>query len=140
MRAFTQALALIAALLHPPTPAPRLVLTGPVAVGKVFYYERGVFALVARNRGMSLRADLTCYASTPDPARLGQIVRLRIEDGPVERCLVLDYSNPRDLPAQRRKGLVAEVNWATAQKYRLLRADGKAPVVVLGFEWGGMAR
>lgn len=110
--------------------------------GTAFHYHAGVFRAVAARRGMRLDPTAAGYASTPscalvDPARPWW-VRVRWADGTGAWLQIVDCSNPRDLPAQRRKHLVLEVNAALAQARGWYAYDGwggagHAPVTILGY-------
>ena len=131
MTALAAALALLSALGR------------PVAVGNAYHYRPGLFAEVAANRHMPLAwGRVDGFASTPSPAYVDAahpwVVVVRWPDRTTERLQVVDYSNPRDLAAQRRKGLVVEVDAATASRhhfnaYTTPPGAGHARVLVLGY-------
>ncbi|HUS17348.1 MAG TPA: hypothetical protein VM536_20320 [Chloroflexia bacterium] len=111
--------------------------------GRVYYYEPGVFAHVARVRGMDLAwGQVDGFASTPYcrlvDARRPWVVTARIDGGPVERFQIVDCSAPRDRAHHQAEGLVLEVDYTTALRHlgkgrTRLRLDGKAPVTILGY-------
>src|SRR5215204_1558606 len=99
--------------------------TGAMApVGTAFHYERiGALARVAAIRGMPIAwGRIDGLASLPDcryvDARRPYFVRARFWRGrgwgPWETFQVTDCSHPRDLPMQRRRGLVIEIDYRAA--------------------------
>ena len=111
--------------------------------GRAYYYDPGMFAQVARNRGMRLAWNaVDGFASTRDCAKVDVrrpwVVWAQIDGGPIESYQIVDCSAPRDVARHRRIGLVLEVDYATAARQRLqgrprLRLDGKAPAAILGY-------
>ena len=129
MSALAAALALLSALLP------------PVASGNAFHYERpGALARVAAVRHMPVAWNrVTGLASVPDCGRVDVtrpwLVVARWQDGSTSTLQVTDCSDPADLPAQRRKGLVLEVDAGTARSHGWYwpPGPGKAPVMILGY-------
>jgi hypothetical protein len=95
--------------------AVQLAAVGPLATGTAFHYRAGTFREVAANRGIALRSDVLGYASVPDCSHIGQLVLARV-GREVGWWQVLDCSHPRDLPMQRARGLVIEVNYDAAER------------------------
>jgi len=102
-------------------------------VGVAFHYERaGALARVAAIRGEAIAWDrIDGLASHPDcgyidPAR-PYFVRARFWRGsgwgPWEVYQLVDCSDPRHLPMQRRRGLILEIDYRAAQRN--------------GFAWNG---
>lgn len=101
----------------------------PVVSGTAFHYHSGVFAQVARARGMTLDWGANGYASVPsckyvDP-RHPWYVSATVAGRPV-RLQILDCSNPRDLPRQRARGLVLETDWWLAHQQGWATYSGDA--------------
>ncbi len=101
----------------------------PSKVGIAKHYSAGMFARVARNRGMQMRSDVAGYAAVTDCSMIGKVVAASINGGRVERFQVLDCSAPKDRPRHIREGLVIEVDYATAKRRGFL-GEGKAPAKV----------
>jgi hypothetical protein len=86
------------------------------------HYYPGLFATVARNRGMTLRKDVDGYASRPSCSELGRVVEARIRNprtgvwGPWKRYQIVDCSARKHLAYQRSIGLILEVDYASAAK------------------------
>jgi hypothetical protein len=93
------------------------------------FYSPGVFREVAAHRKMAMRHDVDGYASVPSCGWIGQLVRARLNGGPVETYHVLDCSSPGDLPAHLRAGLVIEVDYRSAVRNGFAR-EGHAQAVV----------
>jgi hypothetical protein len=74
------------------------------------HYYPGLFATVARNRGMTLRKDVDGYASRPSCSELGRVVEARIRNprtgvwGPWKRYQIVEWAAGQPRPDQRRHG------------------------------------
>lgn len=96
--------------------------TAKVERGIAMHYYPGLFATVARNRGMTLRKDVDGYASRQSCAELGRVVEARIRNprtgawGPWKRYQIVDCSARKHLAYQRSIGLILEVDYASAAK------------------------
>jgi hypothetical protein len=96
--------------------------TAPVERGIAMHYYPGLFATVARNRGMTLRKDVDGYASRQNCSELGRVVQARIRNpwtgawGPWKRYQIVDCSARKHLAYQRKIGLILEVDYASAAK------------------------
>lgn len=96
--------------------------TIPVERGIAMHYYPGLFATVARNRGMALRKDVDGYASRQNCGELGRVVQARIRNpwtgawGPWRRYQIVDCSARKHLAYQRRIGLILEVDYSSAVK------------------------
>ena len=142
MGAFARALALIAALLHPPAPTPRLALTGAVRTGVALHYHPypdpygRSMRQVAAVRGMRLDPTVDGYAATADCGAIGRTL-LAVIAGRRVRLQQIDCSDPRDLRHQLTLRDVVEVDWslAHAQGWATYGGGGlgRAPATVLGF-------
>ena len=106
-----------------------LSASGGTVSGTAKYYRAGMFAQVAANRGMILRADVAGYASVPSCAWLGSVIQARVNGGAWERYQVVDCSAPKDRARHIRQGLVLEVDYASARRNGFV-SKGKAPAVV----------
>lgn len=94
------------------------------------YYAPGVFAQVARNRGIKMRGDVDGYCAVIDCSMIEQVIPARINSGNWERYQVLDCSHPKDAPRHRRDGLVIEVDYSSAVRNGFVK-QGKAPAEVI---------
>jgi hypothetical protein len=96
--------------------------TAQVEHGIAMHYYPGLFATVARNRGMTLRKDVDGYASRQSCSELGRVVQARIRNpwtgawGPWKRYQIVDCSARKHLVYQRSIGLILEVDYASAAK------------------------
>jgi hypothetical protein len=97
--------------------------------GHAVYYSPGVFAVVARNRGMKLREDVDGYAAVIDCTQIGRVIKARVNGGDLERYQVLDCSAPQDRARHQRIGLVIEVDYQSAVRNDFARR-GRAPAQV----------
>src|SRR3954452_24024772 len=85
---------LLSAFVSAPTAPP----SPPPEQGIAKYYSQGVFREVAARRNMVMRRDVHGYAAVPNCARIGQVIRARLNGGPIELYHVLNCSAPEDRP------------------------------------------
>ena len=97
--------------------------------GSSYFYSKGMFQIVARNRGMKLRSDVDGYASVPNCRYIGQVLQARINGHDLERYQVLDCPAPWDRARHIREGLVIEVDYQSAVRNEFSRR-GHAPAEV----------
>jgi hypothetical protein len=100
-------------------------LAAAVLIGYATFYAPGVMEATADYRGLSC-ADCAGYAAMIDPEMLGQRVWIarpgQRSEGPF---LVVDCGKKEHREGQRRRGLVAEVDFETARRWGM-----RGPVVV----------
>jgi hypothetical protein len=97
--------------------------------GHAVYYAPGVFNIVARNRGMKLRADVDGYAAVIDCRQIGRVIKAKLNGGNLETFQVLDCSAPRDRARHQRTGQIIEVDYQSAVRNRFVHR-GRAPAQV----------
>jgi hypothetical protein len=110
--------------------------------GISMHYYKGMFAKVARNRGIKLSTRVDGYASTRNCSRVKKhdpwIVYARIQGGPTRTYQIVDCSHPAHLQKHTKWGLIIEVDWASAVREsnhgrtKLLRT-GRAPARIVDF-------
>lgn len=96
-----------------------MTLTTLTLIGLATYYSPGVMERVAVYRGLSCD-ECIGYAAMVDPAYLGQRVWIgrpgQRSEGPF---LVVDCGNAEHRAAQTARGLIAEVDFPTAQRWKM---------------------
>lgn len=96
------------------------------------YYSAGMFARVARNRGIKLRHDVNGYAAVADCGKIGMVVTASINGSNMQHFQVLDCSQSRDLARHAREGLIIEIDHDSAKRYGILDR-GHGPAVIYGY-------
>jgi hypothetical protein len=100
-------------------------LAAAVLIGYATFYAPGVMEATANYRGLSC-PDCIGYAAMVDPEWIGQRIWIgrpgQRSEGPF---LVVDCGKAEHREGQRRRGLVAEVDFATARRWNM-----RGPVVV----------
>lgn len=100
--------------------------------GICMFYSPGVMERVAANRGLSC-PECVGMVATLDHQQLGEKIWLQRADGVVEGpFLVVDCPKAQHRDELERRGLVAEVDWATAQRWRMTGPVACEQVVLKG--------
>jgi hypothetical protein len=119
----------LAVLLSAFLSGPQIPTAAVSQKGIAKYYSLGVFKVVAARRNIAMRQDVHGYAAVPNCGRIGQVVRARLNGGPIELYHILDCSSPEDLPSHLREGLVIEVDYQSARRNGFAR-EGHTQAVV----------
>ena len=101
----------------------------PEKSGVAVYYSPGVMERVAAFRGLTRPPIADGMAAVTDCSQIGKIAFASINGGLVERYLIVDCSQPRDVARHIQQNLVIEVDYQSAVRNNFHR-DGRAPAVL----------